>query len=119
LASATTIQVSTDAGEVVEGAAASAVQYLASRSIRVTNREIRKGKAELERFMAVFERDEDGWWVASCLEVPEAIAQDKTIEEARETLKDAVNLMLEVRREDAEKQREGREMIREPLRFEA
>ncbi len=69
--------------------------------------------------MAVFERYEDGWWVASCLEVPEIIAQGKTIEEVRETLKDAVNLMLEVRREDAEKQREGREMIREPLRFEA
>jgi predicted RNase H-like HicB family nuclease len=61
----------------------------------------------------VFERDEDGWWVASCLEVPEAIAQDKTIEEARENLKD-VHLMLEVRREDAEKERERREIIREP-----
>jgi hypothetical protein len=37
---------------------------LASRSIRETNREVRKGKAEMERFTAVFERGEDGWRVA-------------------------------------------------------
>jgi hypothetical protein len=60
LASATATQVSTDAGEVVEGAAASTVQDLASRSIRETNREVHKGKAEMERFTVVFERDEDG-----------------------------------------------------------
>jgi predicted RNase H-like HicB family nuclease len=43
------------------------------------------------------------------------ITQDKVIEEARENLKDAMYLVLEVRRENAEKQREGREMIREPI----
>jgi predicted RNase H-like HicB family nuclease len=69
----------------------------------------------MEKFTAVFERGEDGWWVASCLEVPEAITQDKTIEEVRENLKDATHLVLEVRRESAEKQREGREMIRESI----
>jgi hypothetical protein len=60
LASATATQVSTDAGEVVEGAAASTVQYLASRLIRELNREVRKRKAEMERFTAVFERGWDG-----------------------------------------------------------
>jgi hypothetical protein len=68
LASATT-QVSTDVGEVVEGAAASTVQYLARRSSRETNRKVHKGKAEMERYTAVFERDEDGWQVTSCLEL--------------------------------------------------
>jgi predicted RNase H-like HicB family nuclease len=88
---------------------------LASRSIYETNREVRKRKAEMEKFTVVLERGEDGWWVASCLEVPEAITQDKTIEEVRENLKDATHLVLEVRRESAEKQREGREMIRESI----
>jgi predicted RNase H-like HicB family nuclease len=82
---------------------------LESRSICETNREIRKGKAEMEKFMAVFERGEDGWWAASCLEVPEAITQGKTIEEVRENLKDAIHLVLVVRREDAEEELEGRD----------
>lgn len=66
-------------------------------------------------YTAVFERGEDGWWVASCLEIPEAITQGETIDEARENLKDAIQLVLEVRREDAEKELEGRNVIREPL----
>ncbi len=69
----------------------------------------------MEQYTAVFERGEDGWWVASCLEVPEAITQGETMEEARENLKDAIQLVLEVRREDAEKELEGRDVIRETL----
>ena len=69
----------------------------------------------MEQYTAIFERGEDGWWVASCLEVPEAITQGETIEEARENLKDAIQLLLEVRREDAEKELEGRDVIRETL----
>jgi predicted RNase H-like HicB family nuclease len=49
------------------------------------------------------------------LEVPEAITQGETIEEARGNLKDAIQLLLEVRREDAEKELEGRDVIRESL----
>lgn len=45
----------------------------------------------MEKFTVVLERGEDGWWVASCLEVPEAITQVKTIEDARENLKDAIH----------------------------
>ena len=69
----------------------------------------------MEKYTAIYERGEDGWWVASCLEMPEAITQGETIEEARENLKDAIQLLLEVRREDAEKQLEGRDVIRESL----
>ncbi|WP_273843188.1 type II toxin-antitoxin system HicB family antitoxin [Rubrobacter calidifluminis] len=67
-------------------------------------------------FTAIFERGEDGWWVATCPEVPGAITQGKTIEEARENLKDAIELVLEVMREDAERELEGKEgVIRETL----
>lgn len=69
----------------------------------------------MEKYTAIFERGEDGWWVASCLEMPEAITQGKTIEETRENLKDAIQLLLEVRCEDAERKLEGRDVIRETL----
>lgn len=69
----------------------------------------------MEKYTAIFERGDDGWWVASCLEIPEAITQGETMEEARENLKDAIQLVLEVRREDAEKELEGRDVTREPL----
>ncbi len=71
----------------------------------------------MEDFTAVFERGEDGWWVASCVEIPEAITQGETMEEARENLKDAVRLLLEDRREDVDKEFEGREIIKERLAF--
>lgn len=66
-------------------------------------------------FTAVFEEGEQGWWVATCPEIPEAITQGRTVEEARENLKDAIRLELEIRREEAEEDLEGREVIRERL----
>ncbi|MCA1717477.1 MAG: hypothetical protein LC781_11830 [Actinobacteria bacterium] len=39
----------------------------------------------------------------------------KTIEEARENLKETIHLVLEVRRENTEKELNGREVIREPI----
>ena len=69
----------------------------------------------MEKYTAIYERSEAGWWVASCLEMPEAITQGETIDEARDNLKDAIQLLLEVRREDAEKELEGRDVIRESL----
>jgi predicted RNase H-like HicB family nuclease len=35
------------------------------------------------------------WWVAWTDDVPGALTQGKTLEEARENLKDAIQLMLE------------------------
>ena len=51
-------------------------------------------------FTAVFERDGD-WYVAYCPEVPGANGQGLTKEEARQSLVDAISLILEDRREDA------------------
>ncbi|MBA2442571.1 MAG: type II toxin-antitoxin system HicB family antitoxin [Rubrobacter sp.] len=69
----------------------------------------------MERFTAVFERGEDGWVVATCPEVPGAITQGASIEEARENLKDAIRLVLEILREDAERDLEGREGVTREL----
>ena len=64
---------------------------------------------------AVFEKGEEGWWVATCPEIPEAITQGRTVEEARENLKDAIRMELEIRREEAEEDLAGRDVIREQL----
>lgn len=50
-------------------------------------------------FMAVYERDED-WIVAYCPEIPGANGQGTTKEEARESLSEAIALILQDRRED-------------------
>lgn len=50
-------------------------------------------------FTAVFERDGD-WHIACYPEVPGANGQGKTREEARESLAEAISLILEDRCED-------------------
>jgi len=50
-------------------------------------------------FTAIFEREGE-WYIAYCPEVPGANGQGRTKDEARESLVDAVRLILEDRRED-------------------
>jgi len=66
------------------------------------------------RFTAVFERDGD-WWVAYVEELPGANTQGKTLEEARENLKESVALVLEANRELAERGLSGKDVIKEEL----
>jgi predicted RNase H-like HicB family nuclease len=51
-------------------------------------------------FTAIIERDGE-WYVAYCPEIPGANGQGRTREEARESLAEAIALILEDRREDA------------------
>lgn len=50
-------------------------------------------------FTAIIERDGD-WYIAYCPEVPGANAQGKTKDEARASLVEAIELILEDRREE-------------------
>ena len=50
-------------------------------------------------FTAVFERDDD-WVIAYCPEIPGANGQGRTKAEARDSLRQAIALILEDRRED-------------------
>lgn len=49
----------------------------------------------------VYEWSEDGWWVAEVAEVPGAISQGRTKDEARGNVLDALNELLTARREFA------------------
>ncbi len=71
----------------------------------------------MEKLTAIYEHTDDGWWVVSVPEIPGAHSQGRTREEAREMIQDAVRLLLEVRREDAEREASeaGKEVICESL----
>jgi predicted RNase H-like HicB family nuclease len=50
-------------------------------------------------FTAIFERDDD-WYIAYSPEIPGANGQGRTKDEARQSLAEAIGLILAVRREE-------------------
>ena len=48
-------------------------------------------------FTVLLEEGEDGYYVANCVEIPEAISQGKTKEEAVKNIKEAIEAVLEWR----------------------
>lgn len=68
----------------------------------------------MDTFTAVFERAGD-WWVGYVEELPGANTQGRTLDEARENLKEAVRLIIEANRELAQRESAGKDVIREEL----
>ena len=66
-------------------------------------------------FTAVYRKVAQGY-VAFVEELPGANTQASTLEEARQNLREAVELVLEANRELAEEELEGVDAIREPLK---
>ncbi|AKB40073.1 MULTISPECIES: type II toxin-antitoxin system HicB family antitoxin [Methanosarcina] len=54
------------------------------------------------RFTIKLEESEEGGYIAQCLEIPAAISEGDTKEEALENIKEAIQLVLEVTREQAQ-----------------
>lgn len=65
-------------------------------------------------FTAVFQRDE-GWWVGYVEELPGANAQERTLEEARRSLREAVHDVLEANRELTRTEFGNGQVVREPI----
>jgi predicted RNase H-like HicB family nuclease len=63
-------------------------------------------------YTALIEKTEDGWYFAQCEQIPGALTQGKTIEEAEENLKEAIALILECDREEVLNRMKGRQFIR-------
>ena len=55
-------------------------------------------------FTAVIKEIEDGWYMAQCEQIQGALTQGRTIDEAKENLKDAICLLLEDEMEDFRKE---------------
>jgi len=66
------------------------------------------------KFTAVFEQVGE-WWIGYIEELPGANTQGKTLEETRDNLKEAVQLIIEANRELAQREAMGRQVIREEL----
>jgi predicted RNase H-like HicB family nuclease len=60
----------------------------------------RKVKMKKMRFTAIIEKSDDGFYVGQVQEFPEAISQGKTIEELKNNLFDALQLVIDCQREE-------------------
>ncbi len=69
-------------------------------------------------FTAVFEKDGD-WWIGYVEEIPGANTQGATLDEARENLKEAVQMVIEANRELARQEAENKSVIRENIEITA
>ena len=70
------------------------------------------------RFTAVYQKVPEGY-AAFVEELPGANTQGETIEEARENLREAIELVLEANRTLSEESLRGRDVIRETLQLPA
>jgi predicted RNase H-like HicB family nuclease len=66
-------------------------------------------------YTAIIEKSEDGWYVGQVQEVPEAIAQGRTIEELKQNLLQALELVIDFHREQTNSLYEGRKVIKQKL----
>ncbi len=66
------------------------------------------------KFTAIFEKAED-WYIGYVEELPGANVQEKTLEEARESLKEAIELILISNRELGDRELAGKEVIKETI----
>lgn len=70
----------------------------------------------MEHFTAVFEQDGE-WWVGDVEELPGANTQGRTLDEARENPREALQLIIEANRKVARRDAQGRNVIREEIRI--
>jgi transcriptional regulator with XRE-family HTH domain len=63
---------------------------------------------EVQPYTAFYEPDEEGWYLASCVEIPEATTRGHSFEEARKKLRAAVRSIVENRRAEMFRQLQER-----------
>jgi predicted RNase H-like HicB family nuclease len=66
------------------------------------------------RYTGVFEHVE-GWWIGHAEELPGCNVQERTFEEARESLKEVIQLIVQANRDLARRESEGHDVIREAV----
>ena len=63
-------------------------------------------------YTAIFKKMSNGWYFAQCEQVPGAMTQGRTIEEAKENLQEAISLVLETEKELCRKRNYGIKYVR-------
>ncbi|HEV7425503.1 MAG TPA: type II toxin-antitoxin system HicB family antitoxin [Thermoanaerobaculia bacterium] len=69
----------------------------------------------MNTFTAVFQEAEEGGYIAFVEELPGANTQGETLDEARENLREAVELILDANRRRSLKDLDTSRLIREPM----
>ncbi len=67
------------------------------------------------KFTAVFQEAEEGGFIAFIEEIPGVNSQGETLQEAKENLIEAFELMMDTQRMLSEKELSDKKIIREPL----
>lgn len=66
-------------------------------------------------YTMLVKKSDDGFYVGQCEQVPEAISQGKTIDELKENMKDAISLILNVKKETTKKAYIGQKFFRRKI----
>ena len=66
------------------------------------------------RYTGVFEQVGE-WWIGHVEELPGCNVQERSLDEARASLKEAIQLIVQANRELARREAEGHEVVREAL----
>lgn len=66
------------------------------------------------RYTGVFEHV-GAWWVGHVEELPGCNVQERSLDEARESLKEVIQLIVQSNRELARREAEGHDVVREAL----
>jgi predicted RNase H-like HicB family nuclease len=66
-------------------------------------------------YTAIIKKMDNGYYFAQCEQFPAAITQGKTIDEAKENLKEAINLLLEDEKADFQKQHLSHRFLRRKI----
>ena len=71
--------------------------------------------ANKRSYTAIIEKTNDDWYVGQIQEHPEALTQGKTIEELEANLADALKEILEMKKEESNKQIKGKKVFRRKI----
>ena len=68
-------------------------------------------------YTSIIEKSDDGYYVGQVQEIPEVIAQGKTIDELNQNLLDALQLVIDYHLKHTISQYKGHKIIRHKLNF--
>jgi len=66
-------------------------------------------------YSAIIKEIEDGWYMGQCEQMPGALTQGRTIEETKENLKNAIQLLMEDEKADFRKVHRGERFMRRKI----
>ncbi len=67
------------------------------------------------KYTAIIKKMDNGYYFAQCEQLPAALTQGKTIDEAKDNLKDAINLLLEDEKADFQQEHAGTHFLRRKI----